>query len=333
MKIKIKKESVVEFAKKRKTEILIILTILVLIVAITIILTNKNKNKTGNSISNLQNSGIATIQGNTIYYCKLGDKAGVYKIQQNGKNETKIKYTNASYLNAYKNYIYYLEQDEDLNTFNIIKSRKDGKEREKLVKEVDSSVITVADNWVYYFKDKVLHRIKTNGKDNMKVLDESILNYSVDGNYIYYIYNNGEKNILARKALDGTSFIKLAENVSKDFEIIGNNLYFVEQKYNPEEYEYNYTLYKMKQNGKNRRQILTLPNEIKNINITKNAIYYTTQNNNSIYNLYGYEYKGQEPVLLKELNVETKISVVGNWIFYIDLNENQEQEVLRINTL
>lgn len=330
MKINFEKEKTIEFIKKRKIEIIIIFVVLAIIVVGVILITNKNKNIAGNSISNLQNKGIAAIKGSTAYYTKLnGDNTAIYKLNLNSNKETRIKYTEGFYLNVYKESLYYLEQNDETNTFNLIKSKLDGSEREKLVKEIDGNRVTVVDDWAYYFKDKVLYRTRTNGKDNMKVLEDAILNYGVNNNYIYYIYNNGEKNVLARRNLNDGIFLKLAENVSKDFEIIGNKIYFIEQKYNSEEYQYNYSLYRMKLDGGGRKQIFSLPRGIDNINITKDAIYYTIQNGTP-YNIYKHKFKDSEHVLLKEVSTKTEISVLDNWIFYLDLNDNNEVETYRI---
>ena len=137
--------------------------------------------------------------------------------------------------------------------------------------------------------------------------------------------------MLARKTLDGKKFLRLSENVYSNFDIIGNYIYYVEQKYNAEKYQFNYSLYKMKLNGKNRKKIKTLPSEITNVNITKKAVYYITEENNETYKIYAYKYKEDKPTLLKEIKTESDISVVDKFIYYIDLNSKETKEIYRIS--
>ena len=85
----------------------------------------------------------------------------------------------------------------------------------------------------------------------------------------------------------------------------------------------------MKLDGRNRKQILSLPNSVENINITKHAIFYAIDNNNA-YDIYKLKYKETEPTLVKETRLKPYIVNIGEWIFYSDLNDNQEMETFRI---
>lgn len=316
-----------EYMIKYKKYLIIALIAIIIFISILILILNSNKNKIGNSVSNLYNGGIATVEGNKVYYIKYGENAGIYRLKN--KKDKKITDGTAYFLNLYKGYIYYVELNEKTSEFNIIKMEENGKKKETFIKNVDPQMITVVDNWVFYFQNDKLYKIRTSKKDKIKITEENILNYTIKDDYIYYIYHNGERNVLARKTLEGKNFLKLAENVSTDFEIIGNKIYFIEQKYNKDIQEYEYKLFNMKTNGAKRKQILALPNDIGEINITAKALYYINTEDNA---LYQYKYKkGEQERLLLELKNNTSICIVKNIIFYKDLDVEDKVSILKID--
>lgn len=186
------------FIKRNKKICIALLVLIVAIVLILIAISILNNNRIGNTLSNLENKGFATIEDNYIYY---ETRNKICKIKKNGNKPKEITEGTAYYLNKYKNHLYYIEIDKDLE-INIIKIKSNGKDKQTFLKDVDLNTMVVAENWVYYFQDKALYKIRTNGKDKIKILEGEILNYTISENYIYYIYNNGEKNVLARKTLE-----------------------------------------------------------------------------------------------------------------------------------
>lgn len=320
----------INFIKKHKKIFIISIIIVAIVILILFSISILNNNKIGNSTCNLRNKGIAAIEDNKIYYIQTGENKGIYRLKGNNDKSKKIVDGIAYYLNLYKNYLYYIELNEKDLEFNVIKIKANGKDKQTFIKNVDLNMLTVVDNWVYFCEDKELYRIRTNGKDKIKICEDEVSNYKVEGNYIYYIYFNGEKNILARKTLEGKSFLKLSENVSEDFDIIGNRIYFIEQKYNSEKQEYEHNLYKMKKNGKSRKQILELPSSIVNVNILKDRIYYTALEDYEEYKIYKHDYKENKANLLKDVKSRTDICLVGEYIFYTDLDKNSENTVFRM---
>ena len=308
--------------KKHKKELIVILGVIVLLILVLNILKALNKTKVGNSISNLQNQGMVVTKENNYYYKKLSkDKSYIYSLKKNKEEAEKLIKSDNSYLNSYKNYLYFIEKNEETTKHNIIKLKHNGKKKEKLVEDVDNRQLLVANDWVYYFKDNVLYRIRINGKDIIKVSEDGILNYGINKDYIYYVYNNGEKNILARRKIEEKMFTNLVQNVSEDFEIIDNKIYFVEQKYNQTEYTYNYALYRVKLNGEGKRKIADLPKDLKNVNILEDKVFYTIQNEAGETEVYSLNYKEKESALIVKTLVDTPICISNNLLFYMDTND------------
>ena len=137
--------------KKHKKQLIVVLGLIALLILISFIVKTLNKTKLGNSISNLQNQGISAAKGNKIFYKKLSnDKSYIYSLKINKDDAKKIKKADSNYLNAYKNYLYFIEQDDETTKYNIIKLKHNGKKKEKLVEDVDNRQLLVANDWVYY---------------------------------------------------------------------------------------------------------------------------------------------------------------------------------------
>lgn len=115
-------------------------------------------NKVGNSAGNLNNSGIAAIQGNWIYYINDNDGYSIYKIHTAGSGQTKLNDDSSSSINVVGDWIYYNVAEgprkfgEIIDTdwkFNIFKMRTDGSNQTRLNDDI-SFDLTVVEDWIYY---------------------------------------------------------------------------------------------------------------------------------------------------------------------------------------
>jgi len=192
-------------------------------------------------------------------------------------------------------------------------------------------MITVEDKWIYYMQDDVFYKIKTNGKDKMKILSKDIETYQIDGDDIYFTYRNNVDCIIAKIKTNGTEIMELENDCNSNFYVKGNKLYYIKEVYNSEKYEYEYTLCQMKVNGEKKQEIIKLPNTIKQINMLDDGIYYLTTEDYTKYELYKMDYKGKNINKITETGFNTKINVINKDVYYMDLTDGVNVNIYKIN--
>lgn len=156
-----------------------------------------------------ERSGDVIVEGNYIYYKNM------YKLSCNndGSDKEKLKNTdlptsNCNYLDGY---FYYCTR-EDINTddYHIYKSKRDGEDTEILYDRNVYYMKVTDDGWIYYNDNHLgetyndLFKMRIDGSENQHVSDVDLDEYTVDGDYIYYITSkDGEDNLYKMKT-DGT---------------------------------------------------------------------------------------------------------------------------------
>ena len=302
---------------------------MLVIIIIAIVILTCGKQDLGNINANLNNIGFSVQKGNWIYFkgYKDGSEDGIYRLKN--KKTEKIADDFAIYLNVYKNNIYYIDVEEE----NIIKIDKNGKNREIVLENVDLEKIMVLDNWIYYFDDAKLYKIKTNGKDKIMLLDKSIENYEIIGKWIYYTYKNNGEYVFAKITTNGKDDEKIDSNIGKNFFVKGNYIYYIYENYNVDNDEYNYELYKMKINGKNKEKIIDIDGEVDvdTINFYNNKIYYAKENEKGKLAIYKINLKGKDETKIVNLKgYITNINIHNNWIYYPDQNDSEDVQINRV---
>lgn len=313
------------------------LALIVIIIAILVVTSALRGNKGINTYANSNNAGIGVQDGSWIYFLKVkkGETTGIYKVKQNSKKESKIIEGKFYSLNLNDNYIYCLEQDDDDGQNNLVKIKKNGKNKEILAENIDQSPINIADNWVYYFKNGKLCRIKTNGKDKETVSDKKISYYQIDGKFIYYIYRNANSEYLAKMKLNGENSEKLI-SVEKDTDIEalyvdGGTIYFIQSKLN-KKYNSEYSLYKTNKKGDKTEKICDLDENVNYINMQKDRIYYTTTEDYEEYELKSIKYNGKDKKTLKTFDGQAgELNVLDKWIVILTKNSDYETFTMMIN--
>lgn len=325
------KNNIIPFIVANKLVSIIIAVALFVIVLGIVIMCNKVK--IGNTSGNLNNLGFSVKSGNWIYYLGYdgGNADGIYRVKANSNKKEKITSDYGYYLNKSGNYIYYYDAEEN----DIIKMKENGKDKEVFVKDVDTEKIMVVDNWVYYFKNSTLYRIKTNGENKQKISKKSIENYEVVGNWIYYSYYNDGEYIIAKMKTNGEDISKIDSKAGKVFFVNGNNLYYIYEKYNAEELTTTYQLYKMKTNGKDKEKIANIDGkvDIDTVNFDGKQIYYAKINEDNELGIYRMKLNGKNETRIIDIKgYSTSINVYNDWIYYPDENENGDIEIYKIKT-
>ena len=319
-------DKVLEFIDKNKiTTVLGLIAIIVLVFSVAIVVGNK---KQANSSSNLSNLGFALDVNGKVYYIGYnnGTSDGIYRI--NGKNKEKITDDYGYYLNRYKKYIYYL----DTTDRNIVKMKTNGKDKEIVIENVDEEIVTVKDNYIYYFANSYFYRVKVNGENKKRISNKSIENYQIVGNLIYYTYRDNGKYCIAKMKTNGEDVEKIESDCGSAFYLEDGYIYYI---YEDVEEETNYELYRMKINGKNKKKIADINGyvDISTINFTNLQVYYLKKDTEGKCAIYKIDLKTKKESKIVDLNgFTTKINVMDKYIYYPDINDNGDVEVYRVKT-
>ena len=326
------KNTIFSFFKTNKNVAIILTIALIVIICAIILILATNKTEIGNTSGNLNNLGFAVEKNNSVYYLGFKDSNtdGIYKINS-GNNIEKISSDYALYLNKSGKYLYYLDKTAGNN--NIVRINANGQDKEIIEHDVDTAKVTVIDNWIYYFKESKLYKVKTNGQDKQILLSESIQNYEIEGKWIYYSYVNNRKYIIAKITTNGEDRTIIDNDSARQFFVNKNNIYYIYENQNEEKTQDGYELYKIESNGKNKQKIANLDGNIQleSINFSKNKIYYTKSDENGNLAIYSISLKGENETKITDIkNTYTKMNIQNNCIYYIDENENGDSEMFKI---
>ncbi|MGN1271174.1 MAG: DUF5050 domain-containing protein [Clostridia bacterium] len=327
------KDAIVNFFNTNKKIALIILAVILVLVIMLIIIGN-GKEEYGNTYGNLRNKGLVASKGSQIYYVAFdeGNVDGIYKAKKNGKGKAeKISSEYGYYLNISGNYIYYVSEENS----QLIKAKLNGEKNQVIAENVSSEPIVVVDNWIYYFEGTNLYKIKTNGKNRTQLSNKAIENYQVVGKEIYYSYESNGKYVIAKMNLSGKDITKIDEEAGREFFVKGNKIYFINEKYDMENYEYKYELCKMKTNGKNKEKVCDIGGGLDTytINFTNDALYYAKAVKDEKMAIYSIKLNGKNETKIVEVSTYSNaINIVDKFMYYINENEDGYIQNYRIKT-
>lgn len=317
-------------SRKKKLFIMIVAVMAVIVIGSLI---KNNKSETGNTNGNLNNSGFSVEKNGWVYYVGLKDNNtdGIYRIKSNRNKREKVSSDYGLYLNKAGKFLYYL--DVTNGQYNITKIRTNGKDKEIIIEDVDEVKITVVDNWIYYFKESNFYRVKIDGKQKEILSKKTIANYEIVGNWIYYSYVNDGKYVIEKMKTNGEDATKLDSDASQVFFVDNTNIYYIYENYNTDEFKYNYEIYKIKTNGKNKEKVAYIgPNvQLESINFNNDKIYYTKTNENDVLAIYSIKTNGKKESKIVEIQGEsTLINIHDGFIYYTDINDIGDSQMYRI---
>ncbi len=324
------KNKIISFLLKHK-KISIITLIIVLIIIAIIICVLCTKTEIGNTNGNLNNVGFTTKNGKWIYYQGYNNSMvdGIYK--SNGTKTEKILDNYGIYLNNSGKYIFFVDAEDN----SIKKIKNNGKNIKTIVEDIDIDMMTVIDNWIYYFDDSNFYKIKTNGKDKKILLEKTIENYQIVGNWIYYSYRSNGNYIIAKMKTNGENNTKIDEQAGKNFFVDGNKIYYIYEQQNSENNNYSCEIYKLKTNGKNKEKIADISGNVNvdTSNYSENFMYYTKRNDDDKLAIYKIDLKQMNETKIVDINgYSTYINVYKNWIYYPDQNDNGDIQMFKVKT-
>ena len=201
---------------------------------------NSIGNNFGNTSGNIANGGFAVLYGDYIYFVNrsgLGadDDYMLYRLNQKTKEKTRIGEDSIKSLNIINGWIYYSSY---LGT-GIYKMDIDGKDKQKISND-DSDHILLFSDWIFFTN-------KTEGG---------------------WPHNNA----LYKMGTDGTNRLKLSDGICNNINIDGEYLYFSETKFNDSDDFIGLYSWKMRLDGTEKMQILSLNQQI--LFIRNGFVYY-----------------------------------------------------------
>lgn len=156
-------------------------------------------------------------------------------------------------------YIYYRGNNAELMKYNI-----DTKVSETIISKDFSSIFNIIDDWIYYHNwgDGGLYRVKTDGSNNMKLLDRDIYDVNVDSSGIYYLVSKQGMTIedYCKVNLDGTNKQVLINDLNGDYAfrsiVKKDYIYYIQKD----------GLYSVKKDGTEKKKVID--KQIHDVSIT-----------------------------------------------------------------
>jgi hypothetical protein len=283
----------------------------------------------GNLAGNINNFGLAAIQGEWIYYSNQGDNGSLYKMKIDGTEKTKLNNSAIRYINVVGDWIYYSCSgrddndeyilDENGNRKNAIyKIRTDGKRKTELLRGSYRD-ITVAGDWVFFLAEKDLYKMRVDGKRKTLIIsDINIFPYiNIVGDWIYYITDDvSGHGYIWKIRIDGTENTRVNNVISNCINIVDDWIYYVNR------FDNDY-IYKIRTDGTDNTQIND--DESFSVIVDGEWIYYIQYESMFIYRI---RTDGTERT---QLNNEKSffVSVVGDWIYYFNTGDERGFYIMR----
>ncbi len=297
----------------------------------------QSHNKFGNSAGNLNNGGIAAIQGDWIYFANDTDGYSIYKIHVDGSGQTKLNDDNSSYINVSGDWIYYSVSEGPRKTggmiepewkSNIYKIRIDGTSRTKVNEDV-SMGLTVVDDWIYYRRlfynesgslDADFYKIRTDGSQRTKLTDDSVYCINVAGDWIYYT-DMSDNHRAYKVRTDGSDRTQLTFDGDAIFSLMMVDDWLYYSSMSRAE-----TLIKMSTDGSHRSSFDGIGHAY-GLNYSNGWFYfYNWDDHNKLYKV---RLDNSEITLVCDDSVFL-INIVGDWIYYA--NSSEDKKFYRVRT-
>lgn len=153
----------------------------------------------GNSSGNLYNAGLFCENNGKLFFSNQNDDGKLYSMDVNGDNLEKLCDDTALYINADKNYIYYVRNNNNALSNDMVFSysknslcRISRTSGDIVILDSDPCIYaSLVGNYIYYlhYDDEnatCLYKIKIDGTEKTKLLNHYIFTCNTSGQYFYY---------------------------------------------------------------------------------------------------------------------------------------------------
>lgn len=258
---------------------------------------------------------------------------GTYKINTNCSQVVKLLDTYTNSMQVIDNCLYG-RINGDLKFYKMDLSTN------KLENIIDSEVCNcfVLDGWIYYSnlyeRPWSLYKIKLDGSEQTKLLEASISEYCIIGDYIYYS-SILTGNLVKMSLVNAEDSEVICDGYVTSLCLYKNEVYFSYAEYVSENQPLNYKgIFKYIPTDKTVKQLCDKKAE--QLNVINDCIYYISPktSKNDITSVFRMKIDGSYNIKLLEEPIIT-IEVVGNYIYYYPSAKDYEEyskEVYRIYT-
>lgn len=181
---------------------------------------------------------------------------GIYKIKADGTEKKKIwNGHEINDLNVVANQAYFSADWKSLCKMNI-------SENEMEVINNDNSGFPnmhIVNDWIYFYsansyvgelKERNIYKMRIDGTEKLLAMQGEVYDFTVAGDWIYYINKTESNDTLVKVKIDGTECQILAENANLDgLNVAGNWVYYLVAINDEDEIDMLFNLYKIKLDG------------------------------------------------------------------------------------
>ena len=278
-------------------------------------------NVMGNTPGNLNNGGLAAMQGEQIYYY-CGKH--IHSVNTNGNNEKILVDSDVSskpHLNVVGDWVYYIAND------GVRAVKTDGSANHMVIDAVTNNFIVVED-WIYYNDHVTLYRIKTDGSDKQKLNDRGSW-FTITDDWIYFersfyddtMYGDqlslGESKLYRMKTDGSDEQMLIDENVTSmigTINVVDGWVYYCDLNNHR-------CLTRQKIDGSDKQKLIDDSQVY--FNVTGDRIYY------SGFGIYAIKTDGTNPQKIHSEHA-MNINVVGDWIYCVLLTGESDQVYYRM---
>ena len=170
-------------------------------------------------------SRVLNIIDDWIYY-EENEGEGLYRVKTDGTNKVKLLDSNIYDFHIDRSGIYYLTLKGDLTIEGYYKVNLDGTNRQILINDLvsDSPFSSEAyKDYIYYHQEDDLYRVKKDGTDKKKIINQSIQEFKIIDDHIYY-KSQGD---LYSAMCDGREQEKIIEDSGLSFTKYKDNIFYL----------------------------------------------------------------------------------------------------------
>ncbi len=214
----------------------------------------------GSSNGNIHNNGsVASGKTGDVYACRLG---GYLAVENSIGNWKVIEAENSGYVNVWKNWIYYLDEN-----YRIVKRPlANPEESPQTVGGKKAGGFLISGGILYYFDgDGAIHRMNLDGGKDEIINSGENLGLNIENGWIYFLRNEDGAGILYKMKTDGTKLQKVGKDESEMFIVQDGWVYYTNMSRDNE-------LYRMRVDGSQNQSLGV--GEADMFNICGDWIYY-----------------------------------------------------------
>lgn len=161
-----------------------------------------------------------TLYHDWLYYINHSDQGKIYKIKLDGTEKTKLSEQAAHHFTIFENNLYYIQdngKEKEEKSGSIYKLDIQGGKSTQVTEDKVGGIVAV-DGWLYYINtsDKqALYRMKTNGSEEEKLVDDQTIAFYADEEWAYYQKELNRGRILFKMNVHSKETTELETKVTR----------------------------------------------------------------------------------------------------------------------